>query len=168
VVTNAHVVAGGSGITAATQADSGGATVVTFDPELDVALLYVPSLQAPALRIAPRTPPTGSKAAALGHPGGGPLTVVPATVTATYPAVGRDIYGTGTVTRTVIELRANVEHGDSGGPLMLPDGTVGGVIFGGSLTETGVGYALAPTEVSARIRDGLRSHTAVSTGACID
>jgi S1-C subfamily serine protease len=168
VVTNAHVVAGGSGIRAATESDSGDATVVTFDPQLDVALLYVPDLQAPVLRIGPRTPPTGTKAAALGHPGGGPLTVVPATVTASYPAVGRDIYGTGTVTRTVIELRAAVEHGDSGGPLMLPDGTVGGVIFGGSLTETGVGYALAPTEVAARIRDGLRSRTAVSTGACID
>jgi S1-C subfamily serine protease len=168
VVTNAHVVAGGTVVTADADAVGGNATVVTFDPNLDIAVLYVPDLKAAPLPLSRKVPPKGTKAAALGHPGGRALTIVPATVTTSYPAIGRDIYGGGTITRTVIEIHAAVEHGDSGGSLMLPDGTVGGVVFGGSLTETDVGYALAPTDVAAHIRDGLRSRTAVATGDCID
>lgn len=168
VVTNAHVVAGGAGITAETGTDSADAIVVTFDPDLDVALLYVPDLDAPTLKLAARTPPNGTVAAALGHPGGRELTVVPASVTASYSAVGHDIYGDGTVTRSIIELRATVERGESGGPLMLADGTVGGVIFGGSVADPDVGYALAPADVATRIRVGLGNTTPVSTGACID
>ncbi|MBA2254052.1 MAG: MarP family serine protease [Chloroflexi bacterium] len=168
VVTNAHVVAGGRDISATVGADDSEATVVTFDADLDVALLHVPDLEAPALRLATRTPSVGTEAAALGHPGGRELTIVPAAVTASYPALGRNIYGEGTVTRTVIELRATLERGESGGPLVLPDGTVGGVIFGGAVANEGVGYALAPGDVSRRIATGLASTSAVSTGGCID
>ena len=89
-------------------------------------------------------------------------------MTATYPAVGRDIYGEGTVTRQVVELRAGLERGESGGPLMIPDGTVGGVIFGGAIADQGVGYALSPTDVARRIAGDLDSTTAVSTGTCVD
>jgi S1-C subfamily serine protease len=168
VVTNAHVIAGGRDISATVGTDDSEATVVTFDPDLDLALLHVPDLDAPPLALASRTPPAGTEAAALGHPGGRDLTVVSASVTASYTAVGRDIYGEGTVSRTVIELRATLERGESGGPLMLPDGTVGGVIFGGAIADRGVGYALAPADVSRRIADDLDSTTPISSGPCVD
>ena len=66
-----------------------------------------------------------------------------------------------------MELRASIERGDSGGPFVLEDGTVGGVIFAQSKTDTTVGYALAPTAVRDAIAGALDATTPVDTGDCI-
>lgn len=167
VVTNAHVVAGSSRTGVLIGGRSYDATVVLFDPELDVALLRVPGLAAPALRFAASTPPRGTEGAALGHPGGGPLVVIPAAVSGSYPAQGRDLYGTSVVRRDIVELRAAIEHGDSGGPFVLVDGTVGGVVFAEAKSDPGVGYALSPTAVAGRIAGSIGRTAAVPTGPCI-
>ncbi|MGH2511143.1 MAG: MarP family serine protease [Candidatus Limnocylindrales bacterium] len=177
LVTNAHVVAGSRSVEVGrdggSQAD---ASVVLFDPELDVALLYAPGLAAarqgnpspvgPALAFAGQVPPRGTLGAAIGHPGGGAMAIIPSAVTATYRAEGRDIYGGQLVNRQIIELRAGILQGDSGGPLVLADGTVGGVVFAQAQTDPHVGYALSPVDVAARIQPGLGQKTAVDTGAC--
>ncbi|MBA2313910.1 MAG: MarP family serine protease [Chloroflexi bacterium] len=167
VVTNAHVVAGGEAVRVGLGRQLHDATVVLFDPDLDIALLRAPELAAAPLRFATDDPRRGAVAAALGFPGGGPLTTVAAAVTDSYPAQGRDIYGQSRVTRPILELRANVERGNSGGPLMLVDGTVGGVVFAEARTDEDVGYALSGTAVAARIRPGLDRTAAVETGACL-
>jgi S1-C subfamily serine protease len=171
VVTNAHVVAGASrrGVRVATSTGRlTDATVVLFDPDLDVALLYAPDLDVPALRFAARDPERGAIGAALGYPGGGALTVIPAAVTGAYEAVGRDIYGKTTVQRDILELQADVDRGDSGGPFVLDDGTVGGLVFAEARTNDDVGYALTPTEVATAIAPGLARSRAVATGDCIE
>jgi S1-C subfamily serine protease/uncharacterized membrane protein required for colicin V production len=167
VVTNAHVVAGSGAISVGRDNGLGvHATAVLFDPELDIALLYVPGLTAPAIHLADQLPSHGTLAAALGHPGGGGLATIPAAVTSTYHAEGRDIYGTNQVNRQIIELSAAIIQGDSGGPLVLEDGTVGGVIFAEAQTDPNVGYALSPIDVSSRIEPALGLKTAISTGPC--
>ena len=98
---------------------------VLFDPSLDVAVLYAPDLDAPALRFATTDPERGAEGASLGYAGGGPLVVLPAAVAGAYQATGHDIYDGALVTREIIELRAAIEPGDSGGPLVLEDGTIG-------------------------------------------
>jgi len=167
-VTNAHVVAGG---THQQVGFDGGPTasarVVLFDPLLDIALLSAPALPTPALRFARADPGRGALGAALGHPFGEPLVVIPAAVAADYPADGRDIYGGATVTRQILELTAQVDRGDSGGPLILTDGTVGGVVFAESKSDPNVGYALAPAEVAARVLPAVGATAAVGTGACV-
>jgi S1-C subfamily serine protease len=167
IVTNAHVIAGSSDIAVLPQSGSLDATPVFFDPELDVALLYVPGLDAPALRLATTNPTRGQTGAALGHPGGGPLVVVAAAVTDAYQATGRDLYGTSDVTRSVVELRADIQRGDSGGPLVLSDGSVGGVVFAQSKSDPSVGYALAPTAVTQAIAPALGATRPVGTGDCV-
>ncbi|MGZ6341063.1 MAG: MarP family serine protease [Candidatus Limnocylindrales bacterium] len=166
VVTNAHVVAGGHDIVV----DLGGATFdatpVLFDPELDIAVLRAPALAAPALRFATETPARGTEAAALGHPLAGPLTIIPAGVTGSYEAEGRDLYGTRTVIRRIVELRARIQRGDSGGPLMLADGTVGGMVFAEARNSREVGYALAPGDVAARVNPAVGRTSPVGTGPC--
>lgn len=167
IVTNAHVVAGSHSISIGR--DGGAktrATAVLFDPELDVALLYAPGLGAPPLTLANGIPQHGTLAAALGHPGGGSLATIPAAVTSSYKAQGRDIYGTNLVTREIIELRAAIIQGDSGGPVVLQDGTVGGVVFAQAQTDSDVGYALSPVDVAARIQPGLGQTATVDTGPC--
>jgi S1-C subfamily serine protease len=168
VVTNAHVIAGGRTVRVRTVNGPAHDAVVVFDdPQLDVALLNVPTLDAPALRFATTDPRRGATGATLGFPHGGPLVVEPAAVSATYAAQGLDIYGERRVNRTVLELRAIVDQGDSGGPLILADGTVGGVVFAEARTDENVGYALSPTKVATTIQPWIGRTGAADTGACI-
>lgn len=170
IVTNAHVVAGArSDGVSVIDADGrrSDARIVLIDPDLDVAVVHVPRLEAPALRFAAADPERGAAGAALGYPGGGELTVVPAAVTGAYPATGRDIYGTTTVRRQILELRAQIDRGDSGGPFVLTDGTIGGLVFAEARTDEEVGYALSPTEVARRIAPAFGRTGAVDTGDCV-
>jgi S1-C subfamily serine protease len=169
-VTNAHVVAGArDGAVQITGIDGGkvDARVVLFDPSLDVAVLYAPDLRAAPLTFAERDPGRGTLGAAIGYPGGGPLTILPAAVAGAYHAIGRDIYGQDRVDREILELRAQIERGDSGGPFVLRDGTIGGIVFAEARTDPDVGYALSPTSVHDRIEPAIGRTAAVATGACL-
>jgi len=167
-VTNAHVVAGAKTVELTQSAEKPvQATVVLFDPKLDVALLRAQGLKLPALELAGRAPDRGTTGATLGFPGGGKLAVEPAAVSALITANGRDLYGRVDVDRAVVELRAPVEPGDSGGPFVLANGQVGAVVFAESRTDEAVGYALDPAVVARRIAAALGKTGAVSTGACL-
>jgi S1-C subfamily serine protease len=169
IVTNAHVVAGATDV--AVTGDATGrrvrGTVVFFDPELDVALIRTPDLVLRPLVFAAAAPVRGTVGAALGHPNGGDLAVIPAAVSAEIRATGRDLYGTHTVVRDILELRAAIQPGDSGGPFVLADGNVGGVVFADSRTDAAVGYALDPLAVANRVLPLLGRTAAVDTGACL-
>ncbi len=170
VVTNAHVVAGardGAVDVSTVLGERADARVVLFDPSLDVALLWAPQLRAAPLRFTTGNPDRGTLGAALGFPGGGSLSVVPAAVTGSYRATGRDIYGQIRVDRDILELRAQIDRGDSGGPFVLQDGTIGGLVFAEARTDPDVGYALSPTSVAVRIAPALGQTGAVATGACL-
>lgn len=171
VVTNAHVVAGagrrGVQVISAT-GDRTDARVVLFDPSFDVAVLYAPDLQGRGLRFAASDPNRGTLGAALGYPGGGALTIVSAAVTGAYEALGRDIYGKKPVRRQILELRAEIDRGDSGGPFVLSDGSIGGLVFAEARTDDSVGYALAPTAVATRVAPALARTGAVDTGECLE
>lgn len=170
VVTNAHVVAGardGGVRLVAADGDRTDARVVLFDDRLDVALLYAPDLDARPLRFATTDPERGTLGAALGYPGGGRLEVLPAAVAGSYDATGRDIYGLNEVRRSILELHARIERGDSGGPFVLQDGTVGGLVFAEARTDDEVGYALSPTDVAAKVAPALGRTNPVDTGGCL-
>jgi len=137
-----------------------------FDSELDIALLRVGGLTAPSLVFAAREPARGDVGATFGYPGGGAAVVVPAAVTDAYNAEGLDVTRTRRVTRGIVELRAAIDPGDSGGPLLLADGTVGGVVFAESRSDASVGYALAPTAVAVAIMPAIGRTAPVSTGEC--
>jgi S1-C subfamily serine protease len=143
------------------------AVPVLVDPELDIALVHVPRLVAPALALATADPTRGATGATFGFPGGRGLDVQPAAVAGAYDARGRDIYGERRVTRSILELRAEIDQGDSGGPLILTDGTVGGVVFAEARTDDEVGYALTPTDVRDAIGPAIGRTTETPTGACI-
>ncbi len=168
-VTNAHVVAGSDRVWISFDGslDRFSATVVDFDPGLDAALLHVASMDATPLMLDTSLPQRGEPAAALGFTGGGRQRVIPGVISRTLSALGRDIYGRSVMTREVIEMRLDVSPGDSGGPVLLPDGSVGGVTFSESRDSPEIGYGLSPVAVAASISDALRSTVPVATGACI-
>ena len=169
VVTNAHVVAG----VTEPQVQVGGtgrslpARVVAYDSKRDLAVLYVPRLEAGALRF-DRSAARGSGAVVAGFPRGGPYAVVAARVREKIQARGRDIYGRSQVTRDVFSLYSSVQPGNSGGPLLSPAGRVYGVVFAKSVDDPNTGYALTVAEVRP-VTDAAASATSpVSTGGCAD
>jgi S1-C subfamily serine protease len=169
IVTNAHVIAGVHHpfVQTATSSSAEEATPVLFDPTLDLAVLYLSTSPGPALSLATTLVERGDSGAVLGYPGGGPLTGARAAVLQSFEPTGRDIYGEGEVARAVLELQATVRPGNSGGPFVLSDGTVAGVVFAASTTDDHVGYALSSREVGARLADVVGDDQAVSTGPCI-
>ena len=166
VATNAHVVAGIDRPVISDEAGIHRATVVQFDPNLDIAVLRTTKLTARPLTLDPANEPRGTVAAALGYPGGGDFTAGAAAILERQTAVGRNIYDTGLIRRDIYVLQAVVRPGNSGGPLVTPDGTVIGVIFATSTTNPNIGYALTSAEV---LPDIVRAQSAgpVSTGACL-
>jgi S1-C subfamily serine protease len=167
VVTNAHVVAGGRTLRVTLDGRPFDAVAVLFDPDLDVAVLHVPRLGARGLRFANTDPVRAAEGAALGFPAGGEMTAIPAAVAARYDAQGRDIYGRDRVNRKILELRAAIERGDSGGPFVLVDGTVGGVVFAESRSDEDVGYALSPVSVAVEVAPAVGRTSPVDTGDCL-
>jgi S1-C subfamily serine protease len=166
VVTNAHVVAGVR--SPEVQAQNGGtqpARPVLFDPRLDVAVLRVGSTP-PPLQLDDREVGRGARGAVVGYPGGGDLTGVRAASRRVLHAVGRDIYGNGTVVRDIYELQAVVRPGNSGGPFVLVDGEVAGLVFAASTTDPDIGYAITSTEIKGDLDRGIGSRSAVGTGGC--
>ncbi len=164
VATNAHVVAGQRRTTVVR--DDGkrlDATVVAFDAHRDLALLSVPGIDRPALALGRSD--RGDVGGVFGHPGGGPLRIAPFLVARAVPATGRDIYDASPVRREILELAAELRHGDSGSALVDPAGEVVGVAVSISTDQEGVAYALAVSELAALL--SVPRHGAVSTGACI-
>jgi S1-C subfamily serine protease len=168
LVTNAHVVVGAKSIIVQTSGQSYTATPVLVDLELDIAVLYASKVTAAPLQFTTGEPTRGDVGATVGYPGGGNETVEPATVAATYLATGLDVTGGARVTRRIVELRATVIPGDSGGPFVLENGTVGGVVFAESKVDPAVGYALAPAPVIEAITPAIGRTAAVSTGPCVN
>ncbi|HEX3264355.1 MAG TPA: MarP family serine protease [Candidatus Limnocylindrales bacterium] len=167
VVTNAHVVVGADSIIVQTSDTSFDATPVLIDLDLDIAVLWAKGLKAPKLTFTNAEPERGALGATIGYPGGGNETVERATVAAAYFATGLDVTQKARVTRSIIELRSKVIPGDSGGPLILEDGTVGGVVFAESRVDPEVGYALSPLEVFDRVAPAVGLQKAVDTGPCV-
>lgn len=169
VLTNAHVVAGvDKDLTVTTE---GGVvyagTVVLYDPNTDIAVLYVPGLQAAPLQFAGQAA-FGTPAAVVGYPEDHPLTVRPASIGGAWSPSGPNIYETASVTRQMYTVRADIEPGNSGGPLLSESGQVYGVVFAASTTEPDVGYALTAKQVGSDASTGSHDYAAVSTQACQD
>ncbi|MFI1416836.1 MarP family serine protease [Streptomyces sp. NPDC020731] len=149
VMTNAHVVAGIDEPTVRV----GGvgrtyeARVVLFDPQKDVAVLYVPDLRAPVLGFDDDAG-RGDSAVVAGYPQDGDLDLQAATVAGRLPARGQNIYNDAAVTREIYSIRSTVRPGNSGGPLLTTDGRVYGVVFARSTTDAETGYVLTADEVA--------------------
>lgn len=167
VVTNAHVVAGSDRLAVRSAEGEHRATAIHVDTDVDLAVLRVPDLQVPAIRWVAEPSQRGVVGATLGFPGGQQqMEVKPAAVRARSEAVGRDIYGAGSVTRDVLTISSPVERGDSGGPFVTSDGRVGGVVFAAAAAEPGTGYALTAESVRGPVRAAINRNAEVGTRAC--
>ena len=164
VVTNAHVVAGEDNTTVIrTDGSTAEGTVVAFDPDRDLAVLRVPDLDRPPLRVGDTD--VGGRGGMFGYPGGGPLEISPFEVAREVTATGRDLYDTHRIRRRVFFLSSELRPGDSGGALVDRAGSVVGVAFAIAPDRPNVAYALTPEELNAVLAGDLSRE--VDTGPCL-
>jgi S1-C subfamily serine protease len=167
VLTNAHVVAGTTSVAIRDEdGERHSADVVVYDPERDLAVLYVPGLTAPALRLADNPVDTGADAIVLGYPLDGPYDAQPARVRDVGNITGPDIYDEQRVTREVYTIRSWVRSGNSGGPLISPSGRVLGVIFAAAADDKTTGFAVTAEEATPVAAAGATKTREVGTETC--
>ena len=165
LMTNAHVVAG---VTEPEIKDGDrtlDATVVYYNPDVDVAVLDVPGLDGPTIRFE-LDGKEKMQGAVLGYPQDGPYDAQPARIRGEQRLRSPDIYGNGTVTRHVFSLRGSIRPGNSGGPFVSSAGKVLGVVFAASVSDRDTGYALTSDQVRQAAARGLQSDERVSSGNC--
>jgi len=166
VMTNAHVVAGTDRVRIQLDEEFHTAKVVQYDPERDLAVLYVPGLRAPVLPFVQKAAVTGSDAVVLGFPLDGPFNAQAARIRDLRPITGPDIYQAKKVNRQVYTLRALVRSGNSGGPLVASDGRVLGVIFAAAADDRHTGFAVSAQEAASVAEAGRTSTELARTGKC--
>ncbi|MBH5129287.1 MarP family serine protease [Streptomyces sp. PU10] len=170
VMTNAHVVGGVDEPTVQIGGEGRkyDATVVLYDWRRDIAVLDVPELDAPALRFTDEDEDAERNDGAIvaGFPENGAYDVRAARVRGRITANGPDIYHRDTVRRDVYSLYATVRQGNSGGPLLTPEGEVYGVVFAKSLDDPDTGYALTADEIRDDIDKGRTAGQQVDSDSC--
>ncbi|MCD6638495.1 MAG: MarP family serine protease [Nocardioides sp.] len=166
VMTNAHVVAG----VTRPEVEIGGSTVVAsvvhYDPELDLAVLAVETGAVRRLMFDRTAEPT-DPVAVVGYPQDGPFNVGTGRIRSQQRLRSPDIYGDGTVLREVYSLRAIVRPGNSGGPVLTSGGDVAGVVFAASVSDRETGYALTAQQVAQAAASGVAAEDPVDTRTCV-
>jgi S1-C subfamily serine protease len=102
----------------------------------------------------------------VGYPLNGPFKAVSARIRDVSNVPARDIYDKQTVVREVYAIRSTVQSGNSGGPLMNPDGTLLGVIFAAALDDPETGFALTDSVAKPVTTATATATTEVDTGPC--
>lgn len=167
VATNAHVVAGGEQIQVRTGERTIDATLVGFDPNLDLALLktrvmppgvYVPDISA-------EDPIKGDIGLVAVFSDEGKFVTIPYEVTRAIVASGTDIYGQGKHFRRTLDLDTTIRPGDSGAALFDQAARIVGIAFASSRSADGVTYAIAASELRVFL-EASDPATTVDSGDC--
>ena len=174
LVTAAHVVEYQRGFQVSSDASSGEAHVLGFDPRTDVALLWLDSSADSTLSFAETPPKAGDQVAVLGFPQAATDLQV-----ATGAVTGLD--GTGTVTGASGNIQREgmlvtdlaTDPGYGGAPVLGPDGRVVGVASSQALAYSssegrvvpaqGTGYAVQPGEFADLLEQWRTNTSAVNT-----
>ncbi|PWH07915.1 serine protease [Brachybacterium endophyticum] len=165
IITNAHVVAGVEDPMVELPGESAReGKVVYFDPSDDIAVISA-DVDAPPLKLTD-TLPDGTSAAIQGYPHGGPFRSSTARVKASGQAEVHDSEDAAPTDRDIYVLDADVQPGNSGGPLLSEDGGVAGLVFARGDSDGQTAYALTNAELLPVIAQLDTADEQVSTGAC--
>jgi hypothetical protein len=158
IATVAHVVAGATTIEARSIHGSAKATVVYFDPVLDVAVLKVEPDLAPPIAIGAASP--GDRGDVIVYRRDQP-TKLPVEVQRLVNIRTADIYGEGKHIRPGYELALDIRAGDSGAVVVINDKAVA-LVWATSRNAEARAWAMRTTLLS----DHLSAETPVDNGEC--
>lgn len=157
LMTAAHVISRSQSIDIDTADGKLPATIVVCDPVHDVAVLDVPGLEGADLTFT--TAVGGDPAAVIGYPRNGHLRITPARVRERLDWQSADIYGNGRYDHDAYSVRGEVHTGNSGGPMVAPDGRVLGVVVAYSRADADTAYVLTSDQVADAVDQGQRART---------
>lgn len=166
IATAAHVVAGSKRPIIKYRDISYEAKPVYFDAIFDLAVLQVAKLPTPALNLAKGDVPLDTTVAVIGYPDGN-YGAAPGIIRDTRAIAVRSIYDQGSLSRGVYDVQTSALHGNSGGPVVLKNGQVAGVLFSTAPDVNNVAYALKPVYLADALKAVQKTSTRVSTGACL-
>jgi len=167
IVTNAHVVAGvQQPIVQAPNGQTLDGRIVYFDPQNDLAVIAVSGLRAPTLGLG-NPLAVGDDGVVDGYPFGGPFTTGGAQVLARSTESVENIYGSARSNRELYTLAADIEPGNSGGPLLETNGSIAGIVFAKSSTDANLGYAMTDTVLAPVVQQAAGLSAPTSSGSCI-
>jgi hypothetical protein len=161
----AHVVEGGQVIRVIEGTTSTAGLVVGIDPAADVALVRtaVP-LDGHAFTFAEGSPRVGDQVAAIGFPQGLPL----AFHTGTVNGLGRKVEIDGVPRNDLLELDTATTHGNSGGPVIVADGSVVGLVHAQVDGEPGLRWAVSSATAAPLIDRWTDSPEPTTPDECTD
>jgi S1-C subfamily serine protease len=156
VLTAAHVVKGADEIDVTNGARSTTASVVAFDPDMDLAYVRLDDdLPGSTIELADSAVERGERGVAYvfrdGH-----VVALPVVVRRPVRIKTEDIYIEGDTNRPGFELDADIGAGDSGGPVLV-DGKVVGVLWARSSKYEHRAYAIDPVAAGGLVREQLRA-----------
>jgi S1-C subfamily serine protease len=164
ILASAHVVKGATEITVETAAGSTTATVVAFDPTMDLALLRptttmphaLPLSDGPGVEIERGTP---AHAYVFRDDA---VVVLEVEIRRPVNIRTEDIYIEGETLRPGFEIGADIDAGDSGGPVVV-DGEVVGVVWARSNQAADRAYAVDPVAAGKLVRSQMAAGQIDST-----
>jgi S1-C subfamily serine protease len=158
VLTAAHVVAGARSITVYSAGDRGRsapATIVGFDPEMDIAYLAVDGVPGRPMELDSEHVDPGDAGVAYVVRDEQPV-AVPIRVRRRVEIRTEDIYIEGETLRPGFELDADIRGGDSGGAVVI-DGRVAGVVWARSRRFDERAYAIDAVRGAGLVDEQLRT-----------
>lgn len=155
VLTSAHTLRGAGSVSVTRGDASVDAEIVGFDPDVDLAYLRVDLPGARPLDVDSSAVEPGDSGRAWVVRQGVPVPI-DVTIERRIRLRTEDIYVEGETDRPAFELTADIEPGDSGGPVVV-DGRVIGVVWARSREAPGRAYAIDPDRGADRIDHQLRS-----------
>ncbi|MDP9798258.1 S1-C subfamily serine protease [Catenuloplanes nepalensis] len=168
VMTNAHVVAGTDSVSVEVGEERLEGRVTVYDPERDLAVIYVPGMDAPVMEWSREAGNRSESAIVLGYPLDGPYNAQAARLRDVGDITGPNIYNSEQVTREIYTINALVRNGNSGGPLVDARGDVLGVIFAAAADDPNIGFAVTAEEAAPIAQEGLDRTRAAGTGECTE
>ncbi|MHB1787192.1 MAG: S1C family serine protease [Acidimicrobiales bacterium] len=163
VATVAHVVGSAVTIGLSTGDTTTLGHVVGSDSSIDLALIETTApLAGHIFTLASTEPPVGTTVGVIGFPLGGPMSFSNGTVS----GLNRSIPIEGTEHTGLLQTDAPMNPGNSGGPVLLTDGTVIGLADAMATNAQGLGYAVPATEAGPLLSSWSTSPSRVGSAAC--
>lgn len=158
VLTNHHVTAGGHNLFVISEFSNGEkpAQIVWESPEKDLALIRAPGLDLPAAPLFSGRPEKGESVYSLGYPGAADLGDLALDATLTSGVLGRIFPSPQPRWNvTILQHDADINSGNSGGPLFDNCGRVIGVNTAGPIeTSPGINWSSHIAEAITLLRTG--------------
>ena len=163
VATAAHVVDGAVAIGLTTNNHTTLGHVVGIDSSSDIALIQSGApISGHIFDLASTQPPVGTQVGVIGYPEGGPVSFSQGSIS----GLNRTIAVAGLPRNGLMQTDAALNPGNSGGPLLLVDGTVVGLADATNTQATGIGYAVPATTADPLLASWKANPTPPPTPGC--